>query len=64
MPTPELLESIEKKKEFKIIGDDRVYIKIGDKETIKNCNDFKVEFEAREREYQEWLIKEEAKKRN
>ena len=62
MPTPELLESIGKKRELKIIGDDKVYMKIGDKETIKDCNDFKVEFEAKEREYQEWLIKENAKK--
>ena len=62
MPTPELLERRKKKREFKIIGDDKVYMKIGDRETIIDCNDFKVKREAREREYQEWLIKEEAKK--
>ena len=47
----------------KIISDDKVYLKIGDRETIKDCNDFKLEREAKEREYQEWFIKEEAKKK-
>ena len=46
----------------KIISDDKVYLKIGDRETIKDCNDFKLEREAKMREYQEWLKSEEEKK--
>jgi len=62
MPTLHFLAEMRKKRTFKIIADDKVLIKIGDKETIKDCNDFKVERKKREREYQEWLRKEEAKK--
>jgi len=47
---------------FKIVGEDKVNIKIGENESIKDCNDFEIIHEAKEREYQEWLIQEEKKK--
>ena len=46
---------------FKIIAEDKVSIKIGKNEKIEDCNVFKIVHEAEEREYQEWLIKEEEK---
>lgn len=55
VPTPRILVESRKKREYKIIGDDRVSIKVDGVETIKDCKDFKIEREAREREYQEWI---------
>lgn len=52
-PIPELIKESKKKREYKIIGDDLVSIKVDGVETIKDCNDFRIEREAREREYQE-----------
>lgn len=54
-PIPERIKESRKKREYKIIGDDLVSIKVDGVETIKDCNDFRIEREAREREYQEWL---------
>lgn len=62
--TPALIKESKKKREYKIIADDLVSIKVDGVETIKDCNDFKREREAREREYQEWLRKNEKTKKD
>ena len=63
-PIPSRIAESQKKREYKIIGDDLVSIKVDGVETIKDCNDFKLEREAREREYQEWLKEKEKSKKD
>ena len=63
-PIPSRIIESRKKREYKIIGDDLVSIKVDGVETIKDCNDFKLEREAREREYQEWLKERENSKKD
>lgn len=62
-PIPALIKESKKKREYKIIADDLVSIKVDGVETIKDCNDFRIEREAREREYQEWIKKREQEKK-